>query len=258
MKKKMRNKKLLPGILSNNSRNKKVKSSIAKNTTSVLIASICLLSQNSHSEEPSISISIASDSVSHGISLSNDKPTIGLSYDQNLGDSFFVGAEINTHQTSGPNNRQGRRHIYGGFFTSIKNETALSLSVNRYIYDADFPISWDYNQLRLDLSLPFFFGISYSYSDSYYGRGDNSQRVEFSWSHHFNEQYTLTTATGLTKPERHVYLEDFIDANVSVTRHFERSRLNFGYHYVDDTAEIIHGPQNIEPRFTLTYEWDLY
>ncbi|MCW8877206.1 MAG: TorF family putative porin [Kangiellaceae bacterium] len=240
------------------SREDKPESSTIKSGTGILAVCTCLISQNLCAEQPSISISIASESVNHGISLSNEEPTIGLSYDHNLSDNFFVGAEVSIHKTSGPNKRQGWQHIYGGYFISLEDDKALSFSLSRYTFNADFPASWDYNQLRVDLSLAFSLAVSYSYSDSYYGRGNNSQRIELSWLHHFNEKYTLSTAAGLTKPEKHVYLEDFVDANISVTRHFERGRFNIGYHYVDDSSEFIHGLQNTDPRLTLTYEWDLY
>ena len=223
-----------------------------------LLAISCLASSSAFADEPSVSISLASDSVQHGISFSNEKPALGLTYDQNLGESFFLGSGINVHQTSGIYERRGWSHLYAGFFKPIKEEVTVFLSVNRYAFHADFPVSWDYSELRADLSLPYSFGISYSYSDSYYGRGNSSQRFEINWNHHFNEDYTFSAAAGLSMPDWFEYFEDFYDSRLSITRHFDRSRLNLSYHYVEDQVELVHGSENIEPRFTIIFEWDLY
>ena len=142
-----------------------------------LALALCLVTPAVADE--TVDLQAFSELVHRGASLTDGNPGLGFSASWDFPSGWFVGG--GAHYAGGePSGRQLTRgaHAYAGWFTTLGNERALEVSVNRVEFiDVD---DWSYTEIRVDYHVGPELGLTLAWSPEYYGRAE-TLNASVSW-----------------------------------------------------------------------------
>ena len=157
-----------------------------------------LLPNTCMAEDVSVNLSIFSDLIHRGVSISNEEPGIKMALNKNFNNGLFVGSNLAVHNKNSYFNRRGWINSYLGYFSEIGSHSAIELSYLHYQFKAEFPRSWDYSEFRLDYHLSQSLNATFAVAENYYGRSSESYFTEISWQPQISENLYSFISVGNT------------------------------------------------------------
>jgi uncharacterized protein (TIGR02001 family) len=150
---------------------------------------VCLfLNLPSASAQVTTNVTLQSDYIFRGISQTSRDPALQGSINYSDKTGFYAGVWASNVEFNGPENVE--IDLYAGWATTLKNGLGLNISIAEYLFFGHGNAS-DSNAREYLLNLSHSgFGVTYSTSDVL----DNN--VEFSYTHSFNNQFSLATTYG--------------------------------------------------------------
>lgn len=222
------------------------------------IFALCCFSSNAFCNQLSAQAGMASAKINHGVALSFDQPVIKLAISYDFAEHYYAGLNLFYGEKSPPPllNR-GASAFIGGFFV-LNEQQAIDVSLTHNYYLGNFKTEWDHTLVNLSFHFNQTISVAVEHTDDYYGRGFPGSTVALHWQPKSSGNHYFVLSGGQTFYDGETQSSDFSFIEGGLGYHFERWNLELKYHFVENTASIVHTQQATGGRLSININYAIY
>lgn len=225
-----------------------------------LVVSVVFLAStvsSARAESVTVSGSLSSEQINLGLSEANGRPGIGLAIEWEVSRNLFFGASgYQTADAPAPNRPQNLT-AYTGLHWGSADALQYDLTLLYRVYPGDFPIDWDYPELRFDVGISPQFGLTLSATNDFYGLHASSVAASAEYLHDFSAKFYSRVEGGYVYFDSSV-IDSYGFLMLSAGMRGNRWSIEGGYRANNADAFPAFRNTQIENRFMLSANWLFY
>lgn len=183
-----------------------------------------------------VNAGIATSHFERGINISEEQAVASLSLDWSSNQGLFAGTECYQSNSKSRHTLPHGCQFYLGYFTTLQNKQALSVSLTHKDYANTIERQWDYTLVTLDWHLNQRIMLSLSATDDWLGRSFAATMLDGKIQYPLNKHVNTYIGLGLMRFESTTPIDQaaLFEAGLS----FEKNRWRIGLDLISTSRDM--------------------